>query len=54
MRTEFLESLIKKFPNYMELGGAVKRYYDLRQSEISKEECEEIVLNSTFTHINFR
>jgi len=32
----------------MELGGAVARYYDLRQSKLSKEECEEIVLNSSF------
>lgn len=48
MRSQFLEQLVKAFPNYMELGGAVKRYYDLRQSKLSKEECEEIVLNSTF------
>ena len=51
MRTQFLKKLINKFPNYFELGGAVKRYYDLRQSKLSKEECEEIILNSTF---NFR
>jgi hypothetical protein len=49
MRAQFLEKLIKKFPNYMELGAAVKRYYDLRQSKLSKEECEEIVLGSTFS-----
>jgi len=48
MRTQFLEKLIKKFPNHMELGGAVARYYDLRQSKLSKEECEEIVLNASF------
>ena len=48
MRAQFLERLIKKFPNYMELGAAVKRYYDLRQSKISKDECEEIVLESPF------
>jgi hypothetical protein len=48
MRSQFLEKLIKKFPNYMELGGAVTRYYDLRQTKLSKEECEEIVLNSSF------
>ena len=49
MRAQFLERLIKKFPNYMELGAAVKRYYDLRQTKLTKEECEEIVLNSTFS-----
>lgn len=48
MRSQFLEQLIKTFPNYMELGGAVKKYYDLRQSKLSKEECEEIVLESSF------
>lgn len=48
MRAQFLEKLIKKFPNYMDLGSAVKRYYDLRQSKLGKEECEEIVLASTF------
>lgn len=48
MRSQFLEQLINKFPNYMELGGAVKRYYDLRQSKLSKEECEKIVLESSF------
>ena len=51
MRAQFLEKLIKKFPNHYELGSAVKRYYDLRQSKLSKEEYEEIILNSTF---NFR
>ena len=51
MRAQFLEKLVKKFPNHFELGNAVKRYYDLRQSKLSKEECEEIILNSTF---NFR
>ena len=51
MRAQFLEKLVKKFPNHYELGSAVKRYYDLRQSKLSKEECEEIVLGSTF---NFR
>ncbi len=48
MRVQFLEKLIKKFPNHMELGNAVARYYDLRQSKMNKEECEEIVLNSSF------
>ena len=49
MRAQFLKALVKKFPNYMELGGAVKSYYDLRQSKLPKEECEEIILNSTFS-----
>jgi len=48
MRLQFLEQLINKFPNYMELGGAVKKYYDLRQSKLTEEECEEIVLGSSF------
>jgi len=48
MRAQFLKALMKKLPNYMELGGAVKRYYDLRQSKLSKEECEKIVLDSSF------
>jgi len=48
MRTQFLQKLIKKFPNHMELGSAVARYYDLRQSKLTKEECEEIILNSSF------
>ena len=49
MRAQFLKALIKKFPNYMELGGAVKRYHDLRQTKLTKEECEEIVLKSSFS-----
>ena len=49
MRAQFLKALVKKFPNYMELGGAVKRYYDLRQTKLTKEECEEIVLKSSFS-----
>lgn len=48
MRSQFLEQLIKKFPNYMELGAAVKRYHDLRQSKLPKPECEKIVLKSSF------
>lgn len=32
----------------MDLGAAVTRYYDLRQSKLPKEECEEIVLKSSF------
>jgi len=51
MRSQFLEKLIKKFPNYMELGGAVKKYYDLRQSKLTEEECEEIVLGSSFSSL---
>ncbi len=49
MRAQFLKALIKKFPNYMELGGAVKRYHDLRQTKLTKEECEKIVLSSSFS-----
>ena len=50
MRAQFLEALIKRFPNYMELGAAVRSYYDLRQSKLPKEECEEIVLKSSFSN----
>jgi len=50
MRAQFLEKLIKKFPNHYQLGAAVSRYYHLRQSRLSKEECEEKVLTSTFSN----
>ena len=48
MRSQFLQQLIKKFPNDYQLGQAVRRYYWLRQEKFAKEECEEIVLRETF------
>ncbi len=50
MRAQFLEKLIKKFPNHYQLGAAVSRYYHLRQDKLAKEDCEEIVLKSTFSN----
>ena len=48
MRKRFLEKLHKKYPNDFQLGGAVRRYFMLRQEKLSKEECEETVLGETF------
>ena len=48
MRAQFLQKLIDKFPNDMDLGKAVRLYYWLRQDKLSKEECEEKVLSSSF------
>ena len=48
MRAQFLKKLIKEFPNDYQLGQAVRKYYYLRQEKFAKEECEEIVLRSTF------
>ena len=50
MRAQFLEALIKKFPNYYELGSAVSSYYHLREQGLDKDECEEKTLKSTFKH----
>ena len=51
MRAQFLERLIKKFPNNYQLGSAVRRYYWLRQeNKYAKEEAEEIVLKETFSN----
>jgi hypothetical protein len=50
MRSQFLEALIKKFPNHYSLGAAVSRYYHLRQQKLTKEECEEKTLKSTFSN----
>jgi hypothetical protein len=48
MRAQFLEALIQKFTNYFELGAAVTTYYHLRQKQLTKDECEEITLKTTF------
>ena len=50
MRSQFLETLIKKFPNHYQLGQAVSSYYNLRQQKLTKEECEEKTLKSTFSN----
>ena len=49
MRAQFLEKLVKTFPNDYQLGQAVRRYYMLRQNKMAKEECEETVLKETFS-----
>lgn len=49
MRKQFLNKLIKKFPNDYQLGQAVRRYFILRGDKLSKEECEETVLKETFS-----
>ena len=48
MRAQFLEKLINKFPNNMELGQAVRSYYWLRKKKLTKDECEGKVLKSSF------
>ena len=48
MRSQFLEKLINKFPNNIELGQAVRSYYWLRKKKLTKDECEGKVLKSSF------
>jgi len=48
MRAQFLKALIKKYPNYYELGAVVSTYYYLREKDLCKDECEEITLKTTF------
>jgi hypothetical protein len=48
MRAQFLQKLIDKFPNDMDLGKAVRLYYWLRQKKHVKTDCEEKVLNPSF------
>ena len=48
MRAQFLKALIKKFPNYYDLGQAVSIYYNLRDKGLDKDECEEKTLKTTF------
>ena len=50
MRAQFLEALVKKFPNYYQLGQAVSHYYNLRQKGYDKECCEEKTLKTTFSN----
>ena len=50
MRAQFLEALIRKFPNHYQLGQAVSSYYNLRQQKLTKEECEEKTLKTTFNN----
>ena len=37
MRSQFLEKLIKTYPNYYQLGQAVSTYYLLREKKLTKE-----------------
>jgi len=50
MRSQFLEKLIKTYPNYYQLGQAVSTYYLLREKKLTKEECEEKTLKTTFSN----
>jgi hypothetical protein len=48
MRSQFLEKLIKKYPNHYQLGQAVMCYYNFRQKGYNKEHCEGKTLKNTF------
>tara|TARA_R110000744_G_scaffold271850_2_gene384847 strand:+ start:487 stop:642 length:156 start_codon:yes stop_codon:yes gene_type:complete len=50
MRAQFLEALVKKFPNYYQLGQAVMTYYLHRKKKLTKEDCEEKTLKTTFNN----
>ena len=50
MRAQFLEKLVKTFPNDYELGQAIRKYHLLRSNGNTKPDCEEIVLSSTFSN----
>jgi hypothetical protein len=50
MRAQFLEKLIKAYPNHYQLGAAVSHYYNLRQKGYAKECCEEKTLKTTFNN----
>lgn len=52
MRKEFLNLLIRKFPNYMELAAAVTEYNRLIQiNRADPKKIEEIVLSKTFRSV---
>lgn len=49
MRKEFLEKLIKRFPNDYELGAAIRYYFNLINSEkFNFIKVEEIILSKNF------
>lgn len=48
MRSQFLQKLIKHFPNDYTLGQAVRKYNQLRSTGKIKPDCEKIVLGITF------
>tara|TARA_R110000803_G_scaffold27033_1_gene63373 strand:- start:151 stop:306 length:156 start_codon:yes stop_codon:yes gene_type:complete len=48
MTEEFLKKLIFKYPNFLELGGAVNKYYQLLEQGIDKKEIEKQTLESSF------
>ena len=50
MRAQFLEKLIKAYPNHYQLGAAVSYYFNLRQKGYDKQCCEEKTLKSTFSN----
>ena len=49
MRKEFLQILIREFPNDFELGQAVRKYNFLISKGNTPMDAEEIVLSSTFS-----
>tara|TARA_R110002072_G_scaffold8956_3_gene44282 strand:- start:1356 stop:1511 length:156 start_codon:yes stop_codon:yes gene_type:complete len=48
MTEEFLEKLIIKYPNFMELGAAVTRYKSLLNDGIDIKEIEKQTLSGSF------
>lgn len=50
MSTEFLNKLIKKFPNYYQLGELVKTYWQLSQTDMPVKEIEKKILRTTFSN----
>ena len=49
MRKEFLEQLIKRFPNDQELGAAVRHYFKLLNTEeLPIIVVEELILAKNF------
>ena len=50
MISQFLEKLIKTYPNHYQLGAAVSHYYNLRRKGYDKECCEEKTLKTTFNN----
>ena len=49
MRKEFLQILIREFPNDFQLGQAVRKYNFLISKGNPSTDAEEIVLSSTFS-----
>ena len=49
MKEQYLQQLIKKFPNNYELGQAVRKFYHLLNEGLPVEECEKEILDSSFS-----